>query len=322
VELMGGKLGVESQPGVGTTFTFTIKATVSQESIRHHVHFNTAGNEGKKVLVVDDNVTNLTILKTQLEHWNLSATLAITGKEALEILASPEEHFELVITDMQMPGMDGIELSKRIKEKYPDLPIIMLSSVGDESKKMHPELFAAVLNKPAKQQQLSRVIQSTLRPQQGAAVVAVEAPKSEKVLSQDFAEKHPLRILIAEDNQVNQKLAVRVLNKLGYTKIDIAQNGNEVIDSLSKDSYEIILMDVQMPELDGIEATKRIRSSMKDKSPVIIAMTANAMQGDREMCLQAGMDDYISKPIKLETLVSILEKWSLEIRSMLDGSTL
>lgn len=317
VELMGGVLTVESQPGVGTTFSFNIKAVASQESIRQHVYFNTAGNEGKKVLVVDDNMTNLTILKTQLEQWNLTTTLAFTGQHALEILASPGEHFDLVITDMQMPDMDGTQLSKLIKAKYAHLPIIMLSSVGDESRKMHPELFAAVLNKPAKQQQLSRVIQSALKPQT-AVVTGGDAPESKQILSEEFSKKHPLRILIAEDNLVNQKLAIRVLNKLGYKKIDVAQNGSEVIANVTKDPYEIIFMDVQMPEMDGFEATMRIRA-MKDKHPIIIAMTANAMQGDREMCLQAGMDDYISKPIKLETLVGVLEKWSLQIRSMKNG---
>ena len=315
VELMGGVLTVESQPAVGTTFSFNIKASPSQESIRQHVYFNTAGNDGKKVLVVDDNVTNLTILKTQLEQWNLSTTLAFTGQHALEILASGER-FDLVITDMQMPDMDGTQLSKQIKTKYAHLPIIMLSSVGDESRKMHPELFAAVLNKPAKQQQLSRVIQSSLRPQ--PTVIAADAPVSKQVLSEEFAKIHPLRILVAEDNPVNQKLAIRVLNKLGYKKIDVAHNGSEVLTNLEKDFYEIIFMDVQMPEMDGCEATMRIRT-MKDKYPVIIAMTANAMQGDRDMCLQAGMDDYISKPIKLETLVSTLEKWSVQIKSTVNG---
>jgi CheY-like chemotaxis protein len=317
VALMGGVLTVESQVGVGTTFSFNIHATASQEPIRQHLNFNPIANEGKHVLLVDDNVTNLTILKTQLEQWNLSTTLAFTGLQALEILASsPEDRFDLVITDMQMPDMDGTQLSQHIKSKYSNLPIILLSSVGDESRKLHPELFTAVLNKPAKQQQLSRVIQSALRSH--GAPITVEPPKIKQILSEEFAERYPLRILIAEDNPINQKLAVRVLNKLGYKTIDIAQNGIEAVEIFKRQFYEVILMDIQMPQMDGFEATKRIRA-IQDKHSIIIAMTANAMQGDREMCLQAGMDDYISKPIKLETLISVLEKWALQIKSNYNG---
>ena len=310
VELMGGSIAVESKQDVGTTFSFTIKSSVSQESILQYVHYNSAGNEGKKILLIDDNTTNLSILQTQLEQWKLSPTLTISGKQALEML-SANEGFDLVITDMQMPDMDGVQLSKIIKEKYPRLPIILLSSIGDESKKKHPDLFTAVLNKPARQQQLYKVIHSALRPD--GALTPAEIQKPKQVLSEEFAAKYPLRIMIAEDNLVNQKLAVRVLNKLGYKKIDIAQNGLEAIEKMSQQFYEIILMDVQMPEMDGMEATRRIRATAGER-PIIIAMTANAMESDREDCIQAGMDDYISKPIKLELVVSMLEKWASTIK--------
>lgn len=313
VELMGGSIAVESESGVGTTISFTITCTISQESVRQYVHCNTVGNEGKTVLVIDDNATNLTILKTQLEQWKLTPTLAISGHQALEILAYHEE-FDLVITDMQMPDMDGTQLSQRIKARHARLPIILLSSIGDESKKKYPDLFNTVLNKPVKQQQLCRAIQSALRPDVKKVPVAVEALQPKQVLSEHFAEKYPLQILIAEDNIVNQKLTIRVLNKLGYQKIDVAQNGVETIEKFTEQFYEVILMDVQMPEMDGLEATRRIRA-MNGRRPIIIAMTANAMQGDREECLQAGMDDYISKPIKLELAVNILEKWALELQS-------
>lgn len=320
VELMGGAIAVESEQGVGTTFSFTIKSEESQESIRQYVHCNTVGNEGKSVLLVDDNETNLTILKAQLEQWKLTPTLAISGKHALEILAS-HAGFDLVITDMQMPDLDGVQLSERIKARHAQLPIILLSSVGDESRKRHPDLFSAVLNKPVKQQQLCRVIQSALRPEGGPAVA--ETGASKLVLSEEFAEKYPLRILLAEDNPVNLKLAIRVLNKLGYKQIDTAQNGAEAIEKCARQFYEIILMDVQMPEMDGLEATRQIRARTTAERPVIIAMTANAMQGDRDECLRAGMDDYLSKPIKLEFIVSILEKWASEISiHKIPGNTL
>jgi signal transduction histidine kinase/ligand-binding sensor domain-containing protein/DNA-binding response OmpR family regulator len=311
VELMGGSIAVESQQGVGTTFSFTIKSTVSQESIRQYAHCNTVGNEGKKVLLVDDNATNLRILKTQLEQWKLSTTLAISGQQALEILAC-HDGFDLIITDMQMPDMDGTQLSQRIKAKHPRLPIILLSSVGDETKAKYPDLFSAVLNKPVKQQQLCRVIQSALRPGWVHAMADVQKPA--QVLSTEFSEKYPLRILVAEDNPVNQKLTMRVLHKLGYKEVEVAQNGLEAIEKFRKQFYDIIFMDVQMPEVDGLEATRKIRGIVGDR-PVIIAMTANAMQGDREECLRAGMDDYISKPVKLEILVSVLERWASEVKT-------
>jgi signal transduction histidine kinase/DNA-binding response OmpR family regulator len=311
VVLMGGSIEVESQAGVGTTFSFTIKGKISQESVRQYVHCNTVGNEGKTVLVIDDNATNLTILKTQLEQWRLAPTLAISARQALEILSNHDE-FDLVITDMQMPDMDGTQLSQRIKARHSRLPIILLSSIGDESKKKYPDLFSEVLNKPVKQQQLCRAIQSSLRP--GVVKVPVAATKPAQVLSEEFARKYPLRILIAEDNLVNQKLALRVLDKLGYHNVEVAQNGLETVQKFSSEFYDVILMDVQMPEMDGLEATRRIRA-MTGRRPVIIAMTANAMQGDREICLRAGMDDYVTKPVKLEIVVNVIEKWALKIQA-------
>ncbi|MCD9014814.1 response regulator [Parachryseolinea silvisoli] len=311
VVLMGGSIEVESQAGVGTTFSFTIKGKISQESVRQYVHCNTVGNEGKTVLVIDDNATNLTILKTQLEQWKLAPTLAISARQALEILSNHDE-FDLVITDMQMPDMDGTQLSQRIKARHSRLPIILLSSIGDESKKKYPDLFSEVLNKPVKQQQLCRAIQSSLRP--GVVKVPMAATKPAQVLSEEFARKYPLRILIAEDNVVNQKLALRVLDKLGYHNVEVAQNGLETVQKFSSEFYDVILMDVQMPEMDGLEATRRIRA-MTGRRPVIIAMTANAMQGDREICLHAGMDDYVTKPVKLEIVVNVIEKWALKIQA-------
>ncbi len=304
VQLMGGTISVESESGVGTTFTFTISTTMSYATLRQYVHFNTAGNEGKKVLVIDDNTTNLTILKSQLEHWMLTPVLASSAREALEIL-SRQEQFDLVITDMQMPDMDGLQLSQRIKARY-SIPIILLSSIGDESKRKHEGLFSAVLNKPVKQQQLSRVVQAALRPDNTFSPAADES-KAKQLLSREFAEKYPLRILVAEDNVVNQKLTLRVLHKLGYQDIDVAQNGLDAIEKFGEKFYEVILMDVQMPEMDGLEATRLIRLK-QFQQPVIISMTANAMQDDKDKCLQAGMDGYIAKPINLEELVEALIK--------------
>ncbi|MEO7991302.1 MAG: two-component regulator propeller domain-containing protein [Chryseolinea sp.] len=313
VELMGGSIAVESEAGMGSSFGFTIKNSVSQESTRQYVNASLTGNEGKHVLVVDDNATNRTILKTQLEQWKLLPILASSGSEALQILT--QQRFDLVITDMQMPDMDGVQLTNLIKSKHTSLPVILLSSIGDESKKKHPGLFSAVLNKPVKQLQFSRVIHSVLSPE--GKGITIEDQKSKQVLSTDFALRYPLRILIAEDNPINQKLAIRVLNKLGYQQIEVAQNGLEAVEKFNESFYDVILMDVQMPEMDGLEATRMIRLK-HHLQPVIISMTANAMQGDQEECIKAGMDDYISKPIKLEIVVNLLEKWALKIKENSD----
>jgi CheY-like chemotaxis protein len=255
--------------------------------------------------VVDDNNTNLSILKTQLEQWKLAVTTATTAVNALELLS--QSAYDLAITDMQMPGMDGLQLAKSIKSKYPSLNIILLSSVGDESKKKHPHLFAAVLNKPVKQQQLFKTVQSVLK--EDATVGAATEQRSKQILSEEFAKKHPMKILIAEDNQVNQMLAVRVLSKLGYGNVELANNGVEAIEKWNAQHHDVILMDVQMPEVDGLEATRTIRQQTV-RQPFIISMTANAMQDDKEACIAAGMNDYVSKPIKLEELMTALEKAS------------
>jgi signal transduction histidine kinase/CheY-like chemotaxis protein/ligand-binding sensor domain-containing protein len=308
VSLMGGKIEVESELGVGTKFSFTIQTTPSIQSTKNYVHLNTRGIEGKHVLIVDDNDTNRIILKNQLNQWRLNPVIASSGQEALRILESRQFSFDIILTDMEMPVMDGIELAQYIRKDFPSLPILLLSSVGDDRAKLHVNLFNAVLTKPVKQQILYKHIVNHLR--QGALSIQEENIEKKK-LSDDFAKEYPLNILIAEDNPVNQKLAERILIKLGYTP-DIAANGLEVLEIIQKKNYDLIFMDVQMPEMDGLEATRMLRKNNQHQ-PIIIAMTANAIQGDREACLDAGMDDYMSKPIKLDTLVAMLEKSSIQI---------
>jgi signal transduction histidine kinase/CheY-like chemotaxis protein/ligand-binding sensor domain-containing protein len=314
IELLGGSISVESTPGVGTSFTFTTKIRASQESISQYVNTSLIAFEGNRVLVVDDNLTNLTILKNQLELWKLRPTLASSGTAALDALGGNEK-FDVVITDMQMPDIDGVQLAQQIKASYPTLPVILLSSIGDESKKKYPDLFHAVLNKPVKQQQLKSVTHSAIRREKETSFAE---HKPNQVLSAEFASQFPLRLLIAEDNPVNQKLIVRILNKLGYMDIAMANNGFEAVEKFNELFYDMILMDVQMPEMDGLEATRLIRLKQYHQ-PVIISMTANAMQGDREECMKAGMDDYISKPVKLEALVTLLEKWAVHISSKVNA---
>jgi CheY-like chemotaxis protein len=262
-----------------------------------------ANIEGKRILVVDDNKTNLLILKSQLEHWKLQTVTCTSAKEALSILAE-DNRFNMVISDMAMPDMDGAELARAIKASNTELPIIMLSSIGDTTRKKYPGLFSAVLVKPVKQNQLLKSIYAELGERKETVTPVMEKP--ENVLDPEFANNHPLEILIAEDNPVNQMLIQRILVKLGY-QTTLAQNGLEALQNVSEKTYDVILMDVQMPEMDGFASTEKIRE-LAIPQPYIIAMTANALAEDREICLNKGMDNYISKPLKLEALVAILKE--------------
>jgi len=302
VKLMGGDVSVESEEGKGTTFSFLIKTQASSKAEKKYVSINSLINNGKNVLIVDDNSTNLSILKNQLQLLHLKPLSATSGEQALEILYKGTK-FDLVITDMQMPEMDGVMLASKIKENFKELPIILLSSIGDESKTKFSHLFNAIITKPVKQSQLFKVVQLALK--QDIATGASDAPAN-SVLTEQFAADYPLNILIAEDNLINQKLATRVLNKLGYTP-KIACNGKEALDMQKQTPFDMILMDMQMPEMDGIEATMEIRKSCLQQ-PRIVAMTANALAEDRLRCIDAGMDNYIAKPFRIEDLMLILKE--------------
>ncbi len=310
VGLMGGSIAVKSTVGKGTVFSFTIRAGNSVQAIRTYVNNSLVGYEGRKVLVIDDNATNRIILKTQLQQWKLVPTLADSGLQALNIIAGGAS-FDLVLTDMEMPGMDGVLVSQQIRKIYPDLPIIVLSSIGDTVCRRHAELFTAILNKPVKQQVLCAHVHNALCRQLKVPVISRAAKDTD--LSVSFAVQHPLTILIAEDEPVNQKLAMHVFRKLGYT-IDIAKNGKIAIEMAAKQAYDIVFMDIQMPEMDGMEAARFMKANFEVK-PIIIAMTANAMQGDREVCLNGGMDDYVSKPVVFKELMVKLEKWSVHVKA-------
>jgi len=300
VHLMGGEIWAVSDYGEGSVFSFSIKTTKSLKPVTTPLVCDLSHLKGLRVLVVDDNNTNLTILKTQLEHWNLKPVIASSPYAALDIL-SVDKGFKLVITDMEMPGLDGVGLSKDIRVKYPKIPIIMLSSIGDETRSRYPGIFSSILVKPVKQHHLCRSILTAVDKN---STVTEEPAKT--TLSPEFAGEYPLEILIAEDNLINQKLISRVLEKLGY-KPDMVQNGLEVLEKLKQKQYDVILMDIQMPEMDGLETTETIRKN-EGKQPYIIAMTANAMSEDREICMRAGMDEYLSKPMKQEQLVNMLSK--------------
>jgi len=305
INLMGGEILVESRVNVGTTFSFSIQSAVSNQPAPCDAPFDMAWCKRKNVLVIDDNKTNRKILKKQLELWNLDPTVVSSGREALSLLTQGTP-FDLVITDMQMPEMDGMQFARLAKQRLPELPIILLSSLGDERNKEHESVFASVLTKPIKESLLYSQIAARLGAREFRAENANAARKA-LTTEIDLSTQFPLRILVAEDNSINQKLAVRSFGKMGY-QVDIAGNGLEAFEMAQAKSYDIIMMDIQMPEMDGLEATRTIRERLT-LQPVIIAMTANAMQGDREECLRAGMNDYISKPVKLEDIVAMVGKW-------------
>lgn len=305
VEFMGGEIWVQSLPSEGSVFNFTINAGVSNAKAPRDDMYTTVGFKGVRVLIVDDNKTNLKILKNQLENWGMKVTATTSAKDALDQLLT-ENSIQLVITDMEMPEMDGVGLTKAVKSINPLIPVIMLSSIGDESRKKFPGLFAAILTKPVKQQYLFSSLQVALNLNNNNPLFE---DKSKQMLSVDFATENPLKILVAEDNPVNQKLIQRVLNKLGYMP-EMVQNGIEVLNEMEKNDFDVVLMDIQMPGMDGLEATSHIRRNGRPQ-PYIIAMTANAMAEDKEICLQAGMDNYIAKPMKLNEIIEKLKNVSV-----------
>lgn len=313
VSLMGGSMSVTSVVGEGSTFHFSIRTKKSLQSMPTYVNYNMEGMENSRILVVDDNVTNWGILKGQLEEWKLTPVMAGSGKQALKIL-SEQNVFNLVITDMDMPEMNGLDLARRIRELYPQVPVILLSSHGNEVQKHNPGLFCAILTKPVKQNVLSRHIFTELSRQKKLfGRPTQEAELTKPKMETTFSDRFPLTILVAEDNKVNQLVIMNTLKRLGY-QADLAVDGLEALRIATQKKFDLIFMDVQMPLMDGLEATQLIKKRYP-LHPYIIAMTANALKEDRDMCLKAGMDDYISKPLNLDELMVLLEKWAVNLQA-------
>jgi len=220
-------------------------------------------------------------------------------EEALRWVAEGQA-FDLAILDMHMPEMDGLALARRIRDQNPKLPLVLFSSLGRKEAGDTDGLFSGYLAKPLRQSHLFDTLVTILGDGPSPNAPAATKPRIDATM----ASRHPLRILLAEDNAVNQKLALRILQQMGY-RADLASNGLEALESVARQTYDVVLMDVQMPEMDGLEATRRIVANGSQR-PRIVAMTANAMQGDREMCLAAGMDDYVTKPIRVDQLVEAL----------------
>jgi PAS domain S-box-containing protein len=311
-ELMGGTMWVDSQPGMGSTFHFTILAQAAPARSRPYLATSQPHLAGKRILIVDDNATNRSILALQTQAWGMLPYAYASGQEVLAQVQAGMP-FDMVILDMQMPDMDGLTLSEQIlrSRDAQTLPLVMLTSLGQREIDTRGIEFAAFLHKPIKPSQLYNVLISLFAEQEQAESILMPAEATSRQFDGELGQRWPLRILLAEDNTVNQKLAVRLLERMGY-RADIAANGLEVLEALQRQHYDIILMDVQMPEMDGLEACRIIGKEWPpEQRPRIVAMTANAMQGDREECLAAGMDDYLTKPIQVKALQEVLERAGL-----------
>jgi CheY-like chemotaxis protein len=285
---------VESEPGRGSAFFFTavMKASLEDQPpapalLKPHC-----------VLIVDDNATNRGILEAQLKIWGMTPTSASSGQEALEILA--ERNFDVVLIDLQMPEMDGITLAREIHEQI-QTPLILLSSSGEIAVGEEASLFQFQIPKPIRHSDLFNALLKITG-------VEPEHPQTvpQKRFDSSMAAKHPLRILLAEDNVVNQKVCLMMLSRLGYGP-DLTVNGRRAVDAIEKAEYDLILMDIQMPEMDGIEAAHIVREKLGTKCPAIFALTAEALKGDQERFLSLGFDGYLSKPVQANALQDILK---------------
>jgi two-component system, sensor histidine kinase and response regulator len=317
VTLMGGEMRVQSEPGGGSTFSFTVTLEKQREyaSPAQNVLVDLVG---RRALVVDDNRANRTILEKQLSSWGVRTKAVEGGQEALEELRSAGEPYDLAVLDMQMPGMDGMELARRIKADAALSPIrlVLLTSMGrrGEGEEASQSGIEAYLTKPVRQSELYDALVTVMNgtASEGRRFVTLRGLRRQK------AGAH--RVLVAEDNPVNQKVVARMLENLGY-QVDVVADGREALEAVASTRYGAVLMDVQMPGMDGYRATRRIRDQeersgrrnmmmgMRKHRTPIIAMTANAMQGDRERAIESGMDDYVSKPVSRKEMGAVLGRW-------------
>ncbi len=311
VELMGGRIWVESELGVGSRFQFEVTLDIDSSESMHLPLETSVDIQGVRVLIVDDNATNRRILKDMLSNWGMNPTTTSGGAQALQAIIDANEEndaFQLIISDVNMPQMDGLALARAIIEQSLLTPasVIMLTSGARPNDAANLQSLGINLHllKPAKQSEVYDAVVSSLNSKELAA------GHSEIPLTHEPIVESPTRVLnvlLAEDNLVNQKLAIGILHKLGH-QVTVAWNGIEALEHLEKSVFDLVLMDVQMPEMDGLSATRELRRREKKSRThvVVVAMTAHAMKGDRENCLESGMDDYLCKPIRLKDMAEKL----------------
>ncbi|MEA3416727.1 MAG: response regulator, partial [Thermodesulfobacteriota bacterium] len=315
-EMMGGEIGVESVEGQGSEFWFTARLGLRAEAAREETP-QPAEFSGVRVLIIDDNATNREILLTRLGSWGMRPEEAPDGPSGLQALyraLDEGDPFRMAVVDMQMPGMDGEAVGRAVKGdvKIADTRLVMLTSLGvrGDAKRLQEIGFAAYATKPVRHEEFKGVLSQALSSGADGAPRPIATRHTAREALPDFAYRKA-RILLAEDNIVNQQVAIGILKKLGMSAQAVA-NGIEALKALESIRYDLVFMDCQMPEMDGYEATKQIRnpkSEVRNHDIPIIAMTANAMQGDREKCLEAGMNDYLSKPVDPQALAEMIEKW-------------
>ena len=324
IELMGGQIQVQSRAGKGSRFWFDLTLPLDPEPVQELA--TEADFDGLRVLVVDDNNVNRHMMHRLLESWGLRCSCYDSAEQAHAALrrgVADGDPYELALLDFQMPGQDGEQLGRAIKAdpETADTVLIMLTSVGrqGDAKRLENGGFSGYLLKPIRATQLRATMVAVWGAhKQGQTVGLVtrhllcESKSNQEQTAQAIGQAPRARVLVAEDNRVNQKVAVRILEKLNC-RVDVAANGREALDLLESLSYDMVFMDCQMPELDGYEATLEIRHRQGTGRRIpVIAMTAHALQGDRERCLAAGMDDYMSKPVAPAGFREMLDRWACQ----------
>ncbi len=317
VDMMGGAMWVESAgiPGQGSVFYFTLPLEKALGQAVSGLGDLQPALQNKQLLIVDDNETNRLILARQLEIWGAKPFQAESAGEALKWLDDSATLPDAILLDLQMPGMDGMQLARHIKAhpRWKQLPIAMMTSLGWDAAMDNDNILTVRFTKPVKSTQL---LQSLVSMFSGAPIIHHDENDEETPFDSDLAGNYPLRILLAEDNVINQKVALRMLERLGYVA-DVASNGKEAVAALERQQYDLILMDIQMPEMDGVETTMHIRQTWeKTRQPKIAALTAHALQGDKERLISAGMDYYLSKPIQVRELVDTLMRCHTQINQL------